>query len=137
MHITGQCHCGAIAYEAEIDPAKVVVCHCTDCQKLSGGPYRVVVPIAGTAVKFTKGQPKVYIKTAESGRKRQQAFCANCGSPFYAAPENAGPNDMYGFRIGTIDQRAQLAPKKQIWCQSALPYAMDIADLPQFAKAPT
>jgi hypothetical protein len=137
MRITGHCHCGAIAYEAEVDPEKVVVCHCTDCQQLSGGPYRVVVAVAGNAFKFTKGQPKIYIKTAESGRKRQQAFCPNCGSPFYAAPENAGPNDVYGFRIGTMDQRAQLAPKRQIWCQSALPYSMNIADLPQFPKAAT
>ncbi|HET9046453.1 MAG TPA: GFA family protein, partial [Casimicrobiaceae bacterium] len=32
MHVQGRCHCGEIAYEAEIDPAGVSVCHCTDCQ---------------------------------------------------------------------------------------------------------
>jgi hypothetical protein len=34
MKIDGRCHCGYIAYEAEIDPENVLVCHCTDCQTL-------------------------------------------------------------------------------------------------------
>lgn len=44
MKVTGQCHCGAIGYEAEIDPARVSACHCTDCQRLSGSAYRVLRP---------------------------------------------------------------------------------------------
>jgi len=45
MKIDGSCHCGAIRYEAQIDPDKVVLCHCTDCQAMSGAPYRVNVPV--------------------------------------------------------------------------------------------
>ncbi|MGO7990898.1 GFA family protein, partial [Rhizobium leguminosarum] len=30
MHITGGCHCGAIRYQAEIDPERTSICHCTD-----------------------------------------------------------------------------------------------------------
>jgi hypothetical protein len=43
MHIDGQCHCGRVAYQAEIDPERVSICHCTDCQTLTGSPYRVTV----------------------------------------------------------------------------------------------
>ncbi len=32
MKIDGGCRCGAITYEAEIDPDTVFTCHCTDCQ---------------------------------------------------------------------------------------------------------
>ena len=32
MKVDGVCHCGTIRYEAEVDPAKVVICHCTDCR---------------------------------------------------------------------------------------------------------
>ena len=31
MKVDGACHCGSIRYEAEVDPAKVIICHCTDC----------------------------------------------------------------------------------------------------------
>ena len=43
MHIDGGCHCGALTYEAEIDPARVGVCHCLDCQILSGSAFRTAV----------------------------------------------------------------------------------------------
>ncbi len=35
MNIEGGCHCGALRYEAQIDPEGVGICHCTDCQTLS------------------------------------------------------------------------------------------------------
>ena len=40
MKIQGGCHCGYITYEAEIDPEKVSICHCTDRQSGSGSAYR-------------------------------------------------------------------------------------------------
>jgi len=36
MRVDGACHCGAIAFTAEADPARVSVCHCVDCQVLTG-----------------------------------------------------------------------------------------------------
>jgi len=43
MHIEGGCHCGQLKYEAEINPDDVRICHCTDCQTLTGSVYRVTV----------------------------------------------------------------------------------------------
>ena len=42
----GSCHCGRIRYEGDVDPALVTICHCTDCQKLSGTGYRIGAPAA-------------------------------------------------------------------------------------------
>jgi hypothetical protein len=44
MKIDGSCHCDRISFEAEVDPATVVICHCTDCQTLSGSAFRTVAP---------------------------------------------------------------------------------------------
>ena len=132
MKVDGQCHCGAIAYEADVDPARVQICHCTDCQTLTGTAYRVSAPAEPAKLKFTRGAPKIYIKTAESGRKRAQAFCGECGSPIYsAAPENT---PVYFLRVGGMKQRAELPPQRAIWCDSALPWTEDISDLPQVAR---
>ena len=132
MKIDGGCHCGNITFVAEIDPEKVRICHCTDCQNISGSAYRVIVPAARDAFDLRGGKPKVYVKTAESGSKRAQGFCPECSTPVYsAAAEN--PQE-FGLRIGTIRQRAELRPTKQIWCRSALAWAMDIRALPQVAK---
>ena len=45
MKVDGNCLCGHVTYEAEIDPEKVIICHCTDCQTNSGTAYGVVVGI--------------------------------------------------------------------------------------------
>ena len=72
MKIDGSCHCGAIAYEAEIDPETVGICHCTDCQQLTGTAFRVTAFAPGSAFRIVRGTPKVYVKTAESGNQRAQ-----------------------------------------------------------------
>src|SRR5262245_50413062 len=90
MKIDGSCHCGLINYEAEIDPEKVVACHCTDCQSLSASAFRVVVP--APADKFSlSGEPTVYVITAESGARRAHAFCPRCGSAIYSTTADGHP----------------------------------------------
>ncbi|MGH8637739.1 MAG: GFA family protein, partial [Burkholderiales bacterium] len=81
MKVDGGCHCGKITYEAEINPEKVSICHCTDCQTGSGSGYRTNVQTERNTFKLLTGEPRIYIKTAESGNKRAQAFCADCGTP--------------------------------------------------------
>ena len=131
MKVTGGCHCGAISYEADVDPESVSVCHCTDCQTLTGSAFRVVVPAKREGFKL-KGEPRIYVKTGESGRKRAQAFCATCGSPIYSS-DVADPQ-VFNIRVGTIRERASLRPKKQIWCRSALGWAMDLRPVTQIQK---
>ena len=127
MQIDGACHCGKISFTARIDPSRVMVCHCTDCQVFSGSPFRVVVPAAIDSFQL-RGEPKRYIKVAESGSRRVQAFCPECGTPLFAtAPENA---TQVIIRTGCVRQRAELEPVAQIWCRSALPWLAAIPELP-------
>ena len=132
MHIDGGCHCGHIRYEAEIEPGNVRICHCTDCQNLTGSAFRVTVPAPKAGFKLLSGQPKMYIKTAESGNKRAHAFCPECGTPIYAAAVT--DPQSFGLRVGAIRQRRELRPTKQAWCRSALEWAMNIESLPQSPK---
>ena len=124
MKVEGSCHCGQVTFEAEIDPAAVRICHCTDCQTLTGTAFRVTAIAAAADFALLSGNPKIYIKTAENGNKRAQAFCPECGTPLYATEPNEPK--VYGIRVGTLKQRAELKPKKQIWHRSALSWVDDI-----------
>ncbi|WP_309084123.1 GFA family protein [Chelativorans sp.] len=131
MKIDGQCHCGHVTYEAEIDPERVHICHCDDCQRLTGSPYRVSVQAARSDIRLTGNPPRVYTKTGESGRKRRQYFCPECGSPVFVCGEDPDQGD-WGIRWGSINQRRGLSPKRQMWCRSAIPWAASaFEDLPQ------
>ena len=55
MRVQGRCHCGRITYEAEIDPEDVSICHCTDCQMLTGSAYRVTVRAPGAGFRLLAG----------------------------------------------------------------------------------
>ena len=129
MKVDGRCHCGAIVFEAEIDPARVTICHCTDCQMLTGTAFRTTVPAPVATFLLRSGTPKTYLKTtADSGTPRLHAFCADCGTPLYAtAVQNA---TTYGLRIGTLTQREQLRPARQIWSRSALPWSRNLEGIP-------
>ena len=134
MKIEGACHCGYITYEAEIDPGKVGICHCTDCQTLSGSAFSIFVPAVKETFSLRSGQPKTYVKTAESGTKRVQAFCPECGTRLYAMA--VSDPQTFNIRVGTVRQRTALRPRLQIWCRSALDWVMDLGSMTQIAKQP-
>jgi hypothetical protein len=134
MKIEGGCHCGAIKYEAEIDPEMVRVCHCTDCQTMSGAPYRAIVITKEENLKFLSGEPKVYVKTAESGNQRAQGFCGECGTPIYATSYGDDAPKIYGLRLGAVKQRDQLRPTGQVWMGSAQSWIHDLESIPGFEK---
>jgi hypothetical protein len=131
MRIDGGCHCGFIKYEGDADPEKTAICHCTDCQTLSGSAFRTVVPCDN--LRFVSGEPTIYVKTAESGNKRQQAFCPKCGSPIFSADPADGPK-VHMIRAGTIRQRDQFVPKLQYWMRSRQNWVHDFASARQLEK---
>jgi hypothetical protein len=133
MKISGACHCGKITYEAEVDPDEVEICHCTDCQTLSGSAFRIVVPATEQDFRLLTGTPKIYTKVAESGAERWQVFCPDCGTQIYATAAKTEPK-LYGIRVGTIRQRHELAPKRQYWCRSAMSWVQNIGSLPGFER---
>jgi hypothetical protein len=135
LHVDGSCHCGNIQFEADIDLDKVTICHCTDCQRMTGAAFRTVVPAIKNSFKLLKGKPTTYLKIAESGNRRIQGFCPHCGTSIYATSEFN--QEIFGLRVGTLNQRAEIIPKKQIWHRSAMGWVSNIDHLPKFEKQPT
>lgn len=130
MKIDGGCHCGKISYEAEVDPGNVGICHCTDCQQLTGTAFRVTVSAKGDDFRILTGEPRVYIKTtADSGNHRAQAFCGDCGSHLFVTSVGEAPK-VYGIRVGSSRQRRELMPSRQVWKKSALDWLDRIEQLP-------
>lgn len=122
MKVEGACHCGLVTYEAEIDPTQVVVCHCTDCQVISGGAYTVNVRAAQGTFRLLGGDVRIYVKTtADSGTPRAHGFCPVCATRIYSGSVDG---TQYSLRVGALKQRKALKPKAQVWCQSAFDWAI-------------
>ena len=130
MQVHASCHCGAIRYEATVDPQRTGICHCTDCQRLTGSAYRVSVPAEDGSFRLLAGEPRVYVKRGDAGTRRAQVFCGDCGSPLYTYDADL-PGVGIGLRVGCIDERQALAPRKQKWCRSALGWTQRLDGLPR------
>jgi hypothetical protein len=119
MKVQGQCHCGAIIYEAEVEPDTIVICHCSDCQRLSGSAFHANILVPADGFRILTGKPRQYVKTADSGAKRVHAFCETCGSPVYSSAPEKPPT--YTLRVGALSQRHALGrPARQIWTKRRL-----------------
>ena len=138
MQVTGSCHCGAIRFDADIHTQKVSVCHCTDCQQLTGTAFRLSVPAAAGSFHLLDGTPRVYLKKADSGRIREHGFCEICGTPLYATSPGPEPR-VYNIRAGALPQaqRELLRPSRQIWYRSRLRWLPPITDAPAIDGDPS
>lgn len=54
-----------------------MVCHCTGCQKMTGGPYSLSAMVAGDAFEVTKGKAVV---GGLKGDEIDHMFCPSCMS---------------------------------------------------------
>ena len=114
MNVDGTCLCGQIKFEADIDPKTTTICHCTDCQINSGTAFGYVVGAVDNSFKVLRGELSFYIKIADSGAKRELAFCGKCGTRICARPVKK-QSGFFGLRVGTIRQRRGLQSKRQVW----------------------
>ncbi|MCE2843313.1 MAG: GFA family protein [Novosphingobium sp.] len=134
MKIDGACLCGSIQYEAVIDPAAILVCHCTDCQINGGGAFRWGTLVPRDDFTLLAGTLKFYRKTAASGRERAVAFCGDCGTSLYGT--QADTAETYSLRIGTARQARSLRPSLQIWHGSAYDWTDQLDEVPALDTQP-
>ena len=121
MPITGGCLCGAVRYESSEPPIRTTICHCRMCQKSTGSAFMVAVGLSQTALRFTKGEPKLY----RSSPIKDKGFCANCGSLLfdqYLTPTGNSDPDMIWAQVGTLDHPETVSIGSHTGVESQLPW---------------
>jgi hypothetical protein len=111
-----------VRYRAEAEPVIQGVCHCTDCQRQTGGPFTVIVGVPREA--FTvEGDTQASFNTIgeDHGGETQRNFCSTCGAPVFSisplVPEPAL------IKAGSLDDASWLEPNVEWWTRSAPPWS--------------
>ena len=106
-----------------------MVCHCVDCQVFSGALTEQLffAKVKTLKLKVKVGRKSTSRTTAESGNKRIQAFCGECGSHLYGCDLD---RNGYNVRIGCLDQRDSLSPVKHIFGTSAQKWVHNLDGCP-------
>jgi hypothetical protein len=112
----------------------LALCHCRNCQYISGGePVAVAVAPAGS-FKVTRGQLKAYWAVADSGRRVDRNFCPECGTHL-ANRLNAG-SPFVAVPVATLDEALPLEPQMEVWAASARSWAHHPPGVASFEKNP-
>lgn len=130
---TGGCACGAVRFKITAPLLGVGACHCTDCQKASGGGPNYVGLAPASAFVVTKGEAKVFRSKGDSGAEVGRAFCAECGTPLWSIPPGA---PFLPVKLGALDDKSDLTPQMHLYVASAPKWHLMEEDLPKFPKMP-
>lgn len=132
--ISGSCLCGAVKYTSAAEPAVVAVCHCTHCQKQSGGAFSVNVGVPKGRLQFTSGKTTVFQDQGSSGMPVYRHFCGACGSPIFS--DVVASPQLDWLKAGTLDDTSWVNPAVNVWCESAQPWVVYPEGTPRFAQNP-
>ena len=127
MELTGGCLCGVLRFRVTAVPFYARYCHCSMCQKLTGGPFQAGATVPIEAFAFTKGTAKTY----ESSPGYVRLFCGDCGSPLgFQAKEN--PKLAY-FTLGCLDDPNTVVPQFHMYTSTQINWCDIGQDLPRHA----
>ena len=112
----GRCRCGQVRFRVTAQPLLTMACHCTGCQRMTGGPYSLsaAIPAAGFAV--TRGEPVIGGLHGHS----QHYFCPHCMSWLFT--RMPGMDFFVNIRPTLLDDPAWSAPFIEAWTSEKLPW---------------
>lgn len=73
-----RCACGALTARCDGPPARVSICHCHDCKRLSGSAFSWNARWPDGAVTVT-GRTATHSRTGDEGSIIANGFCPDCG----------------------------------------------------------
>ena len=128
----GGCLCGAVRYVLKAEPVTTAVCHCTHCQRQSGGVFstNLVVP---EAAYVQTGETKIYDDNGDSGLSVWRHFCPDCGSPLIS--RIALMPGVVMVKAGTLDDLSGVTPDIEVYTDHAAGWVAPIAGARRFGQA--
>ena len=123
----GTCLCRRVRFDVR-DPEEMSVCHCTRCQRWSGGTSSWSVEVEEPNFEVTAGQELIERFTEEGFTG--VAFCSNCGSSLYAFGDG-----KYYVSAGTL-RDLKLQPEYHMMVAYKAPWDEISGDAPQYPEHP-
>ncbi|KAF7933332.1 uncharacterized protein EAE98_000592 [Botrytis deweyae] len=134
---SGGCFCDAIRISYTGEPGAHLLCHCTDCRKITGATYSNNIVLPEGQFKLESGNPKTISKKADSGNQVTSHFCGDCGTTLYRTGDSF-PNQVI-LKAGVLDDdnwpnenvpKGELFVKERVKWLSEIPGAAQMEGMP-------
>ena len=134
MMYTGQCLCGAVAFEVAEIVGPFELCHCTRCRKSTGSAFAATVGAKANGFRIVTG--KGAIKTfelpiVENPPAYKTCFCSVCGCPVPLLDPAA---EWLEIPAGLFDSELPLRPERHIYIEHKANWESIQDDLPTFTR---
>ena len=106
LPLGGGCMCGSVRYEVDAPLKEAGYCHCTRCQRRTGGAASANARVAPGSFRIARGEDRVELYEPSGGFAK--AFCASCGSALFS--RNPADLQQISVRMGTFDEDPGIRP---------------------------
>ncbi len=110
--------CGAVRYELSAPPEYAGYCHCTRCQRRTGGAASISARLRRGSFTIVEGAELVSVFKPDEGFEK--AFCSRCGSALFS--RNPTDAELIGVRMGTFDADPGVRPSYRQFVAYAAPW---------------
>ncbi|MFL5819879.1 MAG: GFA family protein [Solirubrobacteraceae bacterium] len=116
-HLTGGCGCGAVKFEIDEPLVGAAYCHCTRCQRRTGGAASASALMKPGSLRIVQGEAKIKAWTPEDGWAKH--FCGECGSALFGGRTE---DEHRIVRMGVIDGDPGVRPIARQFVANAAPW---------------
>ena len=131
--VTGNCQCGAVAFEYSGEPKMMMHCHCSRCRKVKGAAHASNVFVAADQLTFVSGEDNISHFALEGAKVFGNAFCKTCGS---SVPRVRADGSMYNVPAGSLNQAPGVEAKGHIFIASKADWFEVTESKPQWDEMP-
>src|SRR5712691_11511390 len=117
----GSCLCGRVQFQLLAEPLTYYACHCTDCQRRTGGAMLLAMWVERSALEVLTGEPELQVFELRAGHQRRSKVCPSCDTRLWAEP--ADRPSLAILRPGTLQSHRDLKPLPHLLAMSALAFA--------------
>ena len=121
----GGCHCGEVRFRATGPLREILMCHCSDCLKITGTSWGASAVHADDFSWLGDGRPRWY----GSSEWAERGFCPTCGSQMFYRRRDL---PLISIAPGAFDSSEMLSVSGQIYAESHPswgPVGADLEDL--------
>ena len=119
----GGCACGEARYTVSGTPLFVQACHCSFCQRQTGGPHVINAIFETDRIALTAGKVDLILTPSPSGKGQKIARCPTCQTALWSHYDFGGYGDYLRFlRVGTLDDPKSFPPDIHIFTSSKQPW---------------
>jgi hypothetical protein len=127
--LTGGCLCGEVRYTVADEFTRALICHCSQCRRVTGSAFKPFGVIERAKLKVIRGQIRIY-----GDVMTHDAHCKNCGSLLYSI---VNEGTIAHVTYGTLVDPPSLKPQAHIHVASKAPWDVICDGLPQYDEFPT